>query len=193
MKKIPTLFKKKYDDKGRYIGVINEYNEGLQDIIHLALPTIKYDGSACMVTENKIYKRYDVKPGKKVPDGAIPCQDESDAVTGHFPVWVECSTENPADKWFIAAYNKLISLPYVIGTYEAVGPHFQGNPYNLDFDVLVPHGRDIIMLDLIKYEDIKKYLETHNHEGIVYWYHDEPICKIRRKDFGFEWPIKRRD
>lgn len=30
-------------------------------------------------------------------------------------------------------------------------------------------------------------------EGIVFWKDGVPRCKIKRKDFGFKWPIKQAD
>ena len=41
---------------------------------------------------------------------------------------------------------------------------------------------------LLKY--IKEYLEDHEIEGIVFWLNGEPVCKIKRTDFGLKWPIK---
>ena len=76
------------------------------------------------------------------------------------------------------------------GTYEAIGPHFQTNPYNLDFDVLQRHGTVVIDLPDRSFEGIREYLRTHNIEGIVFWKDDQPRCKIKRKDFGFKWPEK---
>lgn len=59
-------------------------------------------------------------------------------------------------------------------------------PYNLDADVLKPHGKDIVELDR-SFEGIRTYLETHVIEGIVFWKDGHPRCKIKRKDFGFPW------
>ena len=35
-----------------------------------------------------------------------------------------------------------------------------------------------------------RYEKDPNEEGIVFWKDGEPQCKIKRSDFGFEWPIK---
>ena len=75
----------------------------------------------------------------------------------------------------------------VDGTYEAIGPHFQGNPYYLDKDVLDRHGRMVIDVER-SFDGIREYLRTHNMEGIVFWKDGEPRCKIKRSDFGFPWP-----
>ena len=72
------------------------------------------------------------------------------------------------------------------GTYEAIGPHFRANPYNLDADVLEPHGKDMVELDR-SFEGIRTYLKTHVIEGIVFWKDGHPRCKIKRTDFGLPW------
>lgn len=204
MKKIPTLFERKYENH-EVIGITNKLtDESLRIVLEgKTLPTVKYDGSACMISNKKLYKRYDAKKGKKAPEGAIPCQPEPDPITGHWPYWVELRADNPADKWYIEAFNNSLALPYSDAsiifqngrehTFEAIGPHFQGNPYNLSYDGVVAHGfRPIIELQgiVLTYEIIKYYLKHNNIEGIVFWYADKPLCKIKRSDFGFEWPMK---
>lgn len=127
---------------------------------------------------------YDAKHGKPIPSNAIKCQENADPVTGHLPCWVPCDRTATGDKWFWDAYDRMGIVPD--GTYEAIGPHFRANPYNLDADVLKPHGKDIVELDR-SFEGIRTYLETHVIEGIVFWKDGHPRCKIKRKDFGFPW------
>ncbi|MBQ3321214.1 MAG: hypothetical protein IJH05_00020 [Firmicutes bacterium] len=133
-------------------------------------------------------KRYDAKRGKTVPTGAIKCQEEADPVTGHLPCWVRVSMDAPEDKWFREA-KKNYTEQLADGTYEAVGPHFQSNPYHLDMDTLIRHGMDVIDVPR-SFEGIRDYLREHNIEGIVFWENGEPRCKIKRSDFGFPWPEK---
>lgn len=193
MKKIPTLFKRIYKDH-KVIGITQEVTEGCEPVLQgIAIPTVKYDGCCCAVISGNLYKRYDAKKGKKPPVGAIPCQESPDPVTGHWPHWVKCVHNNPSDRWFFKAF---LSTPYYqlpSSTYEAIGPHFQGNPYNLKFDTLIGHGQSVINQPLDNYEDIRKYLQEHAIEGIVYWYNGSPLCKIKRSDFGFKWPVTQRE
>lgn len=37
---------------------------------------------------------------------------------------------------------------------------------------------------------MKKVIILTEIEGIVFWKDGEPLCKIKRTDFGFEWPVK---
>ncbi len=207
MKKIPTLFEREFENH-KVVKVLPKFtNINCEHAFHFGIPTIKFDGSCCAIINGEFYKRYDAKKGKEIPKGAIKCQDEPDPITGHMPCWIKVDTNNPADKWFLSAFNfkhSLLIPNLKDGTYEAIGVHFQGNPYGLDFDTLIPHGsviahdfelyRSDSILDLHEYHlaMVRLYLETHNVEGLVFWDKSgtNPICKIKRSDFGFEWPIK---
>lgn len=191
-KKIPTLFKRVFDDGG-VVEVLPEVQEGLEWVLRgEGEATEKVDGSACAVIDGVLYKRFDAKKGKEPPKGAIPCQPEADPVTGHWPHWVKVDTRLKADKWFVRAWT---NTPWIgerladaDGTYEAVGLHFQGNPYGLDDDFLERHGRIKIKDCPRTFEGIREYLRAHEIEGIVWWKDGEPKCKIKRSDFGFKWP-----
>lgn len=76
------------------------------------------------------------------------------------------------------------------GTYEAVGEHFQGNPYGLSEDRLIRHEEVIIDCVPRTFEGIKEYLSENYIEGIVFWLDGEPIAKIKRSDFGLPWNTK---
>jgi hypothetical protein len=189
LKKIPCLFKKVYDDGG-YLGVKNEVTPGCEWVlIGEGVATEKVDGAACAIIDGVLYRRFDAKNGKQPPEGAIPCQPEPDPVTGHWPHWYQVSDRTAADKHFVHAY---VNTPWVNedGTYEAVGLHFQRNPYKLDDDFLERHGRIRIKDCPRDFEGIREYLRTHNIEGIVFHRGNGEMCKIRRKDFGFKWPVK---
>ena len=188
MKKIPTLFERDYNERGRIIGIRSEVKPGFEWVLDgEGIATVKIDGSCCAIIDGKWYKRYDAKKGKNPPIGAIPCQEAPDPITGHWPHWVELDADNPADKWFIVAFhnggaenlNKNLTV-------EAIGPHFQGNPYKLDKDVIVVHGSEVIDCPR-SFEGIRDYLEKNYIEGIVFWKDGEPKCKIKRSDFGYKW------
>lgn len=192
MKKIPTLFKRVFDGH-KIVDVLPEITEGCEEAFLHGEATVKWDGSCCAIINGELYKRYDAKKGKPVPDGAIKCQEEPDPITGHLPCWVKCDRNNPADKWFWKAYDtvnniiqQIIPCTTINGTYEAIGKHFQGNPYGLDYDCLVHHGD--LKFDIERtFEGVKKFLAENKDEGIVFWLDGEPVCKIKRSDFGFEW------
>ena len=191
MKKIPTLFERKFENH-KVVEISSTVKPELEWVLKGdGVATLKIDGACCSIINGVFYKRYDAKRGKPIPVGAIKCQEEVDAVTGHFPCWVECKRENPADKWFFEAYDNTIKNGKQLedGTYEAIGPHFQDNPYHLDEDCLVKHGIEIVEVERT-FDGIKAYLQEHYIEGIVFWKDREPKCKIKRKDFGFGWRIE---
>ena len=193
MKKIPTLFKRQYDDAGRIVDMLPIVNPGLEWVLEgEGEATEKVDGSCTAIIDGKFYRRFDAKEGRKIPDGAIPCMPMRDPYTGHWPHWVAVNMESNGDKWYRMAY---VNSPWVNedGTYEAVGPHFQNNPYGLDDDFLEKHGRIKIPDFPRTFEGMKEYLRTHEIEGVVFWKDGVPRCKIKRSDFGFKWPVPRTD
>lgn len=191
MKKIPTLFERRFIGDHDVV-ILNKVKPGFEWVLEGGgNATVKVDGSCCCIYKGKLYKRYDAKKGKKPPEGAIPCCDP-DPVTGHWPHWVLVDARKPEDKWFIEAYENRVkkSANHELedGTYEAIGPHFQGNPYHLMADTLVRHGTVIIEVERT-FNGIRDYLGNHDMEGIVFWRDGRPKCKIKRTDFGFKWPV----
>ena len=189
MKKIPTLFEREFDAH-RVVKVLDKVAAGCEWVLAgEGEATEKVDGAACAIINGELYKRYDAKKGRAIPDGAIPCQPSPDPYTGHWPHWVKVKPGYSGDRWFVAAYE---NSPWnrEDGTYEAVGVHFQSNPYGLDADFLEEHGRIKIKGCPRTYEGIREWLRTHEIEGIVFWRDGKPGCKIKRSDFGFAWPVK---
>lgn len=193
MKKIPTLFVREFENH-RVVKVTDQVTKGLEWVLEgEGVATVKIDGSCCAIIDGKFYKRYDAKKGKTPPAGAIPCCDP-DPITGHWPHWVLVDENNPSDKWFIKAlknYSHGMDNYVKDGTYEATGVHFNNNPHDLSTDTLIPHGVILAHGLTRTFEGIKDYLCETEFEGIVFWKDGEPQCKIKRSDFGFEWPVKK--
>ncbi len=183
MKKISTLFKKDTDDLGRVINEVNPENQWVIDGDGVA--TRKFDGTACAIINGELYKRYDVKKGKTVPDGAIPCQ-EPDEITGHWPHWVKCDRSNPENKYHFEAFDVMV-LPDD-GTYELCGEKINGNKENIKGHELIRHGNHGLLGLIFPYtfENIEQYLSSVNIEGIVFHHPDGRMCKIRKSDFGLK-------
>ncbi|MEY2703833.1 MAG: hypothetical protein RLY43_2472 [Bacteroidota bacterium] len=190
MKKISTLYKKDPNDLSRVINEIAPENKWVID--GEGIPTRKFDGTATAIINGELYKRYDVKRGKQVPQNAIPCQ-EPDEITGHWPHWIKCDRNNPADKWHFVGFDKLTSevLPELIdGTYELCGEKIQGNPEKIQGTELIIHGCEILddCTDL-SFDGLKNYLSNSelDIEGIVFHHkNDGRMCKIRKCDFGIK-------
>jgi hypothetical protein len=204
MKKIPCLFQRDFQTRT----LIAKVAPGCEWVFTPeATATVKYDGTATMVLNGRLYKRLDCRKDRRTneykppPPLSIPC-DEPDPITGHWPHWVLISNV-PEDKWFRAAW-QLYSLPHHVplpdGTYELCGPHFNGNPQAFLKDVFIRHGDSPIaqeyfaslstLCDEDKLTFFRDFLSTLNNEGIVFHHPDGRMAKIRRADFGLPWGSK---
>jgi hypothetical protein len=184
MRKIPTLFKR--DSKHR---VIDEFNVDLPDEY---LMTIKVDGMAVMLDgDGGWYARRTVKPGRKWPKGFIEEDRHEGKVIGWEPIGDDRSWRHVVS----AIENTVIRFGFPLpGTFEAIGPHFQGNPQSAPEDMLIRHGTAIVPAQVHEFEELRELLGKVNAEGFVYWAGESeetfaPVAKIKRRDFGLPWPI----
>lgn len=180
MKKIPTLFERDATNR-KY--VTPDTTPGLEYILtDGAIATRKYDGTACLVRDNRLYKRYDAKAGKTPPPEFEPAQPEPDEVTGHWPGWLPVTA---GDKWHMEAWNGVDGhLPD--GTYELCGPKIQGNPEGFMGHVLIKHGglriRELSERGLT-FTGLAKWMQGTTYEGVVWWKDGEPVAKLKKRDF----------
>lgn len=184
MKRIPTLFLR--DERHQ---ITPEVDPDCQWVIDgEGIATVKWDGTACLMREGRLYRRYRVRRDQTVPlgwfaaDGAIE--------HGWLPIG-----DGPADRYHRKALagshpNSDIACG-VEGTYELVGPHVQGNPYDLPHHRLWRHGFSTIKAPT-DFDMLRTFLGFHPREGIV-WHHPDGnsrMAKIKRRDFGLQWPLK---
>lgn len=149
------------------------------------------DGMPCAIIGGVLHREYLVKAGRQMPDDAMPREGEPDTTVGDYICWLAVNSRTPADKWLVRA---MIHTPWQTGDgeYVAVGAHFNGNPYGLDMDCLERVGR-IRLRDCPRdFAGIREYLRTHEIKGIVWRRDDGEMCKVKREDFGFVWPVKGR-
>lgn len=204
MQKLQTVFRKSYTNGNQ---IHNEINKGCEWVLKgEGTPTLKYDGSCCLIRDGKLYKRFDRKLNKaayqlrksgyngpwkleqfkQTPDGWEPCEREPNKYTGHWPGWMPVG-DGPEDKWHREAFG-IGNGQFDDGTYELVGPKVQENPYNLKTHLLWRHGREEVHdLEDRSFEGLKDWLENHDEEGLVFHHPDGRKSKIRRKDFGLSW------
>ena len=189
MKKIPSLFVR---DLGGGGGLArDEIAPGCEWVmLGEGRPTVKLDGSACMMRGGKLFKRYDAKQGKTPPVDWEPCEGQPDPVTGHWPGWLPVG-DGPEDKWHregLAERERGGEFRLPDGTYELLGPKVQANPYGLERHTLREHGADVECAPGRTLTDIKVWLERVAVEGIVYWHPDGRMAKVKARDFGIRWP-----
>ena len=207
MKKIPCLFVRTFHGKSSFT-ITEEVTPGCEWVLAgEGIATRKWDGTACAVIGGVLHKRYDCKKDRKTgeykvpPPGAVPC-DAPDPETGHWPHWVPVG-EGPEDQHHRAAWERdrerrwdtPLGNVMADGTYELVGPHFQGNPEVCETDRFVPHGAEPLGFCAISgipkegrtFERLREFLRCFQGEGIVFHHPDGRMAKIRRADFGFPW------
>lgn len=192
MKKIPSVFQRNYETDRL---CRDEVVPGCEWVLAgEGVATVKWDGTACLVRDGQLFKRYDRKWDKKrqqykpAQDGWEPCEDQPNEHTGHWPGWLLVG-DGPEDRWLCDARDNMREV-IPDGTYEACGPKFQGNPHAFECNILVPHGD--IKLEAVErtYSGIRRYIITMPHEGIVFHHPDGRMAKVKRKDFGLPWPVK---
>lgn len=176
MKKLKTFFKKDPTNLGR---VINEIDPDNIWVLEEWIPTRKFDGTSCAIIGWELYKRYDAKSGKAIPEWAIPCQ-EADPITGHHPHWIKV---NENDKWHNEWFSNLENK--VDWTYELCWPKVQGNPEKLQKHELIKHWSYILWIFDLSFDWLKTYLSLNDIEWIVFHHKDNDgrMCKIRKSDF----------
>lgn len=194
MKKMPCLFQRSQLPNGRQSDtVICLVTLGCEWVINgEGYASRKFDGTACMVRNGQLYRRYDAKRGKTPPAGFEPC-GEPDAVTGHHPGWLAVG-DGPQDQWHREAW-ALEGMYLDNGTYELIGPKLQGNPEAPYLRSLGICGHMFIRHGLIPlkpprdFHGLQEWLATHPVEGVVFRHDDGRMAKIRRKDYGYTWPL----
>lgn len=182
MKKIPTIFIR--DMSKQPALVIAEWTPGCEWVRDgEGEATQKYDGTSCMVRAGKLYKRRELRQGDVAPpDFESLGTDEN---TGKTVGWVPVG-DGPEDKWHRGAFASGVS--WVDGTYELVGPRVQGNKDGYPEHMLVSHERAARFHDAPRdFESLKRWLDEHRSEGIVWHHPDGRMAKIKRRDFGLKW------
>lgn len=187
MKKIETLFIRDPENMSRVTSSFNEHCSWVLEGDVIA--TKKDDGTACMIRDGKLYKRYDCKKNKAPPVEFEPCEPDRNEETGHWPGWVPV-TEAPEDKWHREAFQAFDSFPGDLttgtfdGTYELLGPKIQKNPERLDGHRLLLHGHEVFTDCPTDFDGLNEWFLGKDIEGIVWHHPDGRMCKIKKKDFG---------
>lgn len=180
MKKTPTLFKRDFTKPGNPI--TDAYNDGTGWVLDgEGKATRKYDGTCALVRDGRLYKRYELRPGKVVPSGYE--QVDYDETTQKGFGWVPVGY-GPEDKYFREGWNNLPeSLKSVPGTYELVGPKVQSNPEGYEDHILIWHEDAQILFPPVSFDGLREWLAEQDIEGVVWHHPDGRMVKIKKKDF----------
>lgn len=185
MDKIPTLFLRNPDNMKLVTREVNP--DAAWVLAGEGTPTIKKDGTNVRVT---------VLNGTCIALEKRRNPTREEKARGAEPGYVLASADEPADKHIIAAVDatRFIGWPDGSWSCEALGPKIQGGvessvPALYSF-ILEPEY--ILEQGLRTFDAIAAYLKDHPIEGIVW--HDRGhgrYAKIKRRDFGLPWPIKK--
>lgn len=203
MKKIPMLFQLDWDDEGRSFVNFAQFNDTARTRLAFgnAVPTRKIDGTAMMLDENgKWWARRIVKPGKDAPAGfqEVAFDENTSKRVG----WMPAEDSPFAKFWRKALDNE--AEEFAPGTFELIGPKINGNPENVEKDMLVAHGTTVIRgfpsaQEILNSDDPRALLEPFfsdfrgaGIEGVVWWIDHVPAVKLRVKDFFPEMDSRNR-
>jgi hypothetical protein len=194
MRKIPTLFLRDSD----HLATTTVHPDCVWVLNGEGVATVKWDGTCCAVINGELYARYTRKKNRKPPEDWIDSMPERSPELPHpgwVPVFVSGKLRSTQYIHHVTAWNKIIQAGGKLedGTYELVGPFVQGNPYNFDELKFIRHGTDVIPEELLgnrSFKSIRFYLAVAPIEGIVFHAPDGKMAKIKRSDFGLQWPVK---
>ena len=177
MKKTPTIFKR---DPLNLRELLDEPHPDCEWVFAgEGTATQKYDGTCCLIDQDKLYKRRELKEGQLLPPGFI--QADSDDVTGKTVGWVPVDPKNPEDKWHIEAFQE--GMPD--GTYELLGPNVQGNPEGFTKHILFKHSSAACFWDVPRtYAGLREWMGSRDIEGLVFHHPDGRMAKIKKRDYG---------
>lgn len=186
MKKIPTIFDRDWNgDRSRVVNV--PHRDCAWVFAGQGVATRKIDGTCCLVRYGRLYKRHEVKLGKKHPIGFEPVG--ADAETGKVVGWVPVG-DGPEDRWHREAWDKQ-AHPTQDGTYELIGPKVQGNPEDAPGHVLEAHSDAEGYLNAPRtFEGLREWLAGKDIEGLVFHHPDGRMGKIKLRDFGLRRTVK---
>lgn len=189
MIKMPCLFVRTFHGK-RSFTLTNTVTPGCEWVLAgEGTASRKRDGTACLFKSSQLWKRFDAKKDRKTgefrlpPDGSIPC-DNPDPVTGHWPHWAPL---DPYDYWHHEAFARQAGELVEGATYELCGPKINANPECFEVHTLIRHGAEVWNV-YRSYDELRAKLEQLPWEGIVFAHPDGRFAKIRRHDFGLQWP-----
>ena len=187
MIKIPTLY---YRDPAEPSRVTEQVAPGCEWVIAgEGVATQKFDGVNVQATVRgevivSVQKRRN------------PTAEEK--LQGLEPRYIPTNAEDPADKHILAAAAGTDTEDWPDGDWscEAIGPKIQGGVEIRDHTFLIPFGLPMWPVNHAIFAprgfvDLRDFLEGCAIEGIVWHHPDGRMAKIKRRDFGHRWPLRK--
>jgi len=190
--KIPTLFVRDPLSMSR---VTQEMTPGCEWVMAgEGIPTRKWDGSNVRVTVYWIARAIAANLEKR----RNPTRE--DKAAGAEPGYVAADRQDPSDKHIFAALDadEWLSWPDGSWSCEAIGPKIQGGldgtePRLIPFSLPgYAEANRLAGAPLCPdYSGLAAYLKIVHIEGIVWHHPDGRMAKIKRRDFGLPWVVKK--
>lgn len=189
MEKIPTIFKRDFNNNGKITRDYDDHVEGF--VYEEALPTEKMDGTNVRLTvRNHTLVRLEKRRNP----------DKIQKAKGILEPWyVDADEFDASDKymWEAARNTDLSALEDGEYSGEALGPSIQGNPLKLDKHTVFLFSVDSILRNYVftdaphTYDELKEWLPKQKSkfgndcfiEGIVWHHPNGRMAKIKAKDF----------
>ena len=206
---LPT---KKKGRTGKKRVVTSELNEEFKEYLKKGIEYIvtgKIDGTCCLIKDNSLKKRRDVKKGRNIPNTWVQTSINEQGVKVGFMDLDEndkyhlASLSNDKKKIKIVKQNENLSLSIENidiskineKTVELIGPKVQSNLHGLNQNVIVPHG-SIKLNNCPKSFDLtelKNWFTSDKNcdffEGIVVHFSNGKCFKVHRHHLDL--PVKR--
>lgn len=138
----------------------------------------KYDGHACLVKDERLYKRYKLVANEAPPEGWIPSQGQYGWVPFPVPETLEWSN----------VYGQLVHHHLQGQTCELVGAGIRGNPEGSSTLRLMPHKGQIYRNCPRDAHLVPPWLERLPIEGIVWHHVDGRMAKLTHATIGSARP-----
>jgi hypothetical protein len=189
MRKIPTLFQRNRSPVNPMTSLVNPECQWVLE--GEGVPTAKWDGTACLYLEGRLYKRHTIQAHDPLdpldyPADWLPAQPMPDPHTLKHPGWMPV-TDGPDDKWHRTGLRRAGPMRES-QTYELCGPKINGNRHQLDRIMLIEHGVHPIMSNPRTYAEILEWLTQDKlYEGIVWHHPDGRMAKVKKRDFRIPW------
>ena len=177
MKKTPTIFKR---DPENMKGLLSDKHTDCSWVFDdEGVATRKYDGTCCLIENGMLYKRREIKKGKKTPENFVLA--DHDETTGKTVGWVPVNFESKEDQWYVEAFQGDLAD----GTYELLGPKVQGNLEKYENHYLLKHSDAEAYPDAPReFDALAEWLSDKDIEGLVFHHTDGRMAKIKKRDFG---------
>lgn len=209
MKKIPTIFLRDHENNPSLVTMNwNPAAQWLLDNPHSAFATVKKDGTNVRLTikHGAAAGLHLILEKRRNPSKKEKRRAEQQGLPVPEPTYVRALPDDPADKHIFAAMGETDYTNWPDGVWEceALGPKIQGGVES-DVPLLYPFSfaPEIITDDPIAsinpaeltpkqiYYAIGAFFMNRSIEGIVWHGPSGQMAKIKRRDFGLPWPVKR--